>query len=90
MDELSPALKKASDDLANSLGNWLSDQIALGNPPLAIWDAFSRALGIGMRMYAEASAEGEQNIGVVVGGVAKAAIIYAAQAQVSIEPMKEH
>lgn len=90
MQELSPELKKASDDLANALGLWLSDRIALGNTPIAIWDAFSRGIGIGMRMFAEASATGDENIGAVLGGTAKAAIVYASQAHVTIEHMKEH
>lgn len=72
------------------MGDWLSDQIALGNKPPAILDAFSRAIGIGMRMYADVSAEGADSVGIVVGGIAKAAIIYAALTQVTIQKLREN
>jgi hypothetical protein len=72
---MSDKSRAASDDLANHIGNWLSDQIALGARPIDLHDAFVRALGIGVRMFAETSVEQPEKIGEVIGLSAKAIVL---------------
>ena len=82
--------RQASDDLADHIGNWLSDQIALGARPIDLFDSFARALGIGLRMFTEVSVPRQKDYPKAFAEFALAILIYARSAKVDIHTLQEH